>query len=347
MHGAKPDPYATESIAANRFFRHLSFDDAYREAFATGMSLIEHGAEVPGFPAVRHTQGAQGLRAVVDTEAYATFIVARWTQRWLGLSKAPNPRDEDLINALDRSVIASRYVFQTAPAPSLEKRALATRPLFETATGLGGELAKALKQQHLPDELIDRASRGAAVGFAAPAIAAIRVVLDAWAEDSSLWTIAESVRKAEVDSRQKIKTSIIETLARRPVPTLLYRVAAANTQLEQTQITQHSRVFVGLGSACNDVLERDPNADHLSDAERESLREEAGSWLFGGAPSPVEEQPRLGGTSHGCPARQAALGVLSGAIAALLVQHDVRVEYQSTVSCALPAPHAQALHAGR
>jgi hypothetical protein len=95
-------------------------------------------------------------------------------------------------------------------------------------------------------------------------------------------------------------------------------------------------VFVGLGSACSDVFEHAANID-MDEAARERLREQAASWLFGGAPSPVEVQPRPAGTSHGCPARHAALGVLSGAIAALLIQPDLRVEYRSGYSCALPS----------
>ncbi|HTU62024.1 MAG TPA: hypothetical protein VMF89_26385, partial [Polyangiales bacterium] len=145
---------------------------------------------------------------------------------------------------------------------------------------------------------------GGAVGFCAPALLQIVSVLDKWIESDEIGWLAERIHKNGSPDEDLMRV-LLEALARRPVPPLLYR----------TDVHDGSRVIVGLGSA-------------YRDAEEQGERKDAATWLFGGRSAEVE-----GGTSrHGCPARDAALSTVLGVIKALLEQTQIKRENRLVIS---------------
>lgn len=317
--------YDEESATANAFFRSLSYESAF------GLAAENTRKHIDALSA-RRSGTQRGLSDRVDVEVgpLAECVVARCAHQWLGLTAASKPSDSQLTDALHNAVLVSRYTFQMDPAPRLTAAARATQKHFAGTTGLQAELS-----QHMPNDaevVRDRAAHGAAVGFAAPAIASIRSVLDLWADSGELWAIAEGLR---VQKREDawFKRRVVAALAARPVPSLLLRKALSGATVNGKSVTGE-RIILGLGSIYADASRFHLHADHeLSSADTIEPPE---SWLFGGMPSPVGSSPNVG-TSHGCPGREAALGVIAGTLAQLVRSPNLRIERKDVISF-VPAP---------
>lgn len=315
--------YATRARDPNDYvYKRIFPDDAFALARKYALAALR---EVPASRARRETR----------VRRLAEIVVLQLCNTWFGL-----PLDDERLNAL---VFTSRYAFQVAPGHWLEDKLEKRQETISKALGVS------LFQKHLrghtyeikdeQENAVDVALNGAMVGFAAPAIASIITILDAWSADGTLWRLAEIVRSGQPANAvgeqtaaaavSSLLTPTIEALARKPVPSLLYRTAeqAAVGPIasgHEVTIKAGDTVIVGLGAVYEDARSLEPEPDKPE------------QWLFGGEYTAANEPAREAGTptSHGCPARNAALAVFLGVFSAVLSQPDLRLPRRFVVSYA-------------
>jgi deferrochelatase/peroxidase EfeB len=260
----------------------------------------------------------------------AEIVVLELCHQWFGL-----PKEERRLTPV---VFTSRYSFQVAPGHWLKDKILKQAEIIAEALEsslLGEHLSKKVyapkvKNARQDANLVALASNGAMVGFAAPAIASIVTIVDTWSADGTLWRLSELVRSKNPPTykvaMEILLSPTLEALGRKPVPSLLYRVAVNTGPIALKhgfEIKAGETVIVGLGAVYEDAREK-------SAANPEQ-------WLFGGeyVEATAAPAPEIG-TSHGCPARNAALAVFVGALSAVLSQENLRLERRFVVSYTSP-----------
>jgi deferrochelatase/peroxidase EfeB len=303
------DDYAALAHDPNRFANtKITASAAFASARKFARAALEQAPAIFG-------------RQETRVRRLAEIVVLQLCNEWFGL-----PLEEERLNAI---VFSSRYAFQPAPGVWLHSRVkdqagVIGRPLADRSL-----LGENLRSYAPKENAVALALNGAMIGFAAPAIASIVTILDAWSADGALWRLSEQVREGRPDEYEDaagiLLQPTLDALGRRPVPSLLYRFAEPKAvgsiaPRHEVRIEANDRVIVGLGAVYQDACERRP------------LRAE--QWLFGGdytaakGPAKVEGTP----TSHGCPARDAALATFLGVFAAVLSLPNLRLERRYVVS---------------
>jgi Dyp-type peroxidase family len=263
----------------------------------------------------------------------AEIVVLQLCHAWFEL-----PLEPERLNAL---VFTSRYAFQVSPGKWVEDEVpkhhgfiAAPRPAAGVADDASAFRKYVRTHERTHEHEIDLALNGAIVGFAAPAIASIVSILDAWSADGELWRLAAIARSANLTTLAAANASllkpVLKALQRKPVPSLLYRTARKSSLplpgQRRREIEDGDTIIVGLGAVYEDAREKG-----IAEPEQ---------WLFGGnytdqsIQGPVTDPARVrnAGTSHGCPARNAALAVLVGAVSAVLSVPNLQLERRFVVS---------------
>ena len=300
--------YASLSSAPNDFLSNkLSPKDAFAGALKVGRQVL---ATLP----------ADGARKAIPLRTLAAAVVAQLAHTWFGVG-------EDLLGYL---VLTSRYSFYPYAHADVHmaKSAQAGSRLvehYQAPKELG--IVQDLRSKGYPEEHVNRSLLGAVVGFAAPAIAAIASVGDRWAQTGDLWRLADMAHRDDIKPLQRaLQAALLDALAYRPIPPLLYRTASADTSLpaesgKPQEVKKGELVIVGLGAVYQDAKRRANDGQGCPEA-----------WLFGGEHGGAEHHgPKR--PPHGCPAREVALKVISGALMAVLEQPDLRHERSAVLSC--------------
>jgi hypothetical protein len=223
------------------------------------------------------------------------------------------------VAGLQDYIIASRYAFQPYPedwvTKEAQQRGAAIRASFQGRPG--GAMADYLRAHKYTDaELIWQAMAGAVVAFAAPAVASIMAIAQRWKDSGELFSL---IGEDAAPDEARVRSAVIAALSRTPVPSLLYRSARDNAELDNEAIPASTPIVIGLGALYEEAV-----------ANGEDQPEK---WLFGGDHGGARDTAK---PAHGCPAREAALAVMTGTFAALLEQKDVRPERDFVVSFAAP-----------
>ena len=292
-----PDPGTLESVerAKNRRYQNQVGDyDAHSEA---PNAWIEDRFSGPGalealqrsrelaqeFLEQSHAGGGAGR---VNVEEMAEFVISRLADLWFGIKRDGIPRIRE----------TSQFTFQPYPGDALEHHVRNETP--DVPEPLDSAFREHLLAQGVSREEANRAMVGSTIGFAAPGIASIMVILVRWMKSGELAEQAESWCRGHAGTRpQRLMHAIVRTLIGSPVPTLLYRTAMDGATLAGDAVDPGSYVVVGLGSVAIDDRDR------------------ALDWLFGG---PRDVNP------HGCPARGGALAVTVGVLSAVLERRNLR-----------------------
>ncbi len=185
-------------------------------------------------------------------------------------------------------------------------------------------------------DAIGRAWSGAVNGFVAPTSVDFVGVLREWMTSSDLWRIQQEFAATVVDptdleldetkTKGFLARELIETMQKGPVPDLLHRTltesrefpaASAGASGCPIHLRRDARIVVSLASAAADQV--------AESAEGRGERADP-AILFGGA------HGAPGAPLHACPGKEMALGVLLGAIAAILERKNVRAEGPVTLS---------------
>jgi hypothetical protein len=170
-----------------------------------------------------------------------------------------------------------------------------------------------------PDEadaqdLVARTLVGVMMGFLPTVDGNLRGVLFDWLDDGTFWDLRRRLAAArpagepadDDDALARVRAVLDAPLARglqrRPVPDLVWRTVVQAHTLGEVSLQPGDVVVVGIGSALHQrQLEDDPSL----------------SALFGGdRHSPGQDSVPL----HACPGQAMALGVLTGALDALMAE---------------------------
>lgn len=272
-------------------------------------------------------------RSALSVRDLAQIVVAKLCVAWFGLpiivppaNGAPAlPPGRDLTEALENFLITSRYIFQTNPEQFLGTDARGRRGNILNhrpagSTSFAQDVSSDYQAQGLKNvqDLTDRASIGAVVGFAPPAVGAIVRVLDQWIETEELWNY-----QARGGSESVVRGHILAALGRTPSPTILYRTAVQEVNLQEVSAPKNAQVVVGLRSVYVDAVATPKGARPQPEMPPEA-------WLFGGdnrGTSNVAQNP-----PHGCPARAAGTDVLLGIVMAIFERKNIKRDRRMVIS---------------
>lgn len=166
-------------------------------------------------------EGGHTKRAEISLRSLAEQVVFVVCKHWFGL---------DNVEKLKALVFTSRYAFQVQPGQWLHDKVHSERGAILTPQRQSAlrTLREQLQDASYPEDKIQLALDGAMVGFAAPAIASITVVLDEWLQNGELARLSQRLPTrdaAYAEVAQQVLPVLLGTLAEQPIPSLLYRRA--------------------------------------------------------------------------------------------------------------------------
>jgi hypothetical protein len=322
--------YAREATQVNAAIMDVTLPEAWREARAAMASVLQ---------ARRPPAGPGRSDAVLDLRDLVDTLLAALSRSWFGLPddgfvheggwhwRDGPPRCPGHFHT------PSRYLFQPHPGAEAAAVGQAHGQLLRQQVGnlvarhwrqpaplgrLGRAIHAALHALE-PDEadaqdLVARTLVGVMMGFLPTVDGNLRGVLFDWLDDGTFWDLRRRLAAArpagepadDDDALARVRAVLDAPLARglqrRPVPDLVWRTVVQAHTLGEVSLQPGDVVVVGIGSALHQrQLEDDPSL----------------SALFGGdRHSPGQDSVPL----HACPGQAMALGVLTGALDALMAE---------------------------
>ena len=320
--------YRRQAEPVNRAIQAVGLEAAFEAAHAqTRQAVARCLTRLTGLP--------PGRELSVDVKDIVDDVLAGLSARWFGIPDGARLvgggwhwRSDPPPTCPGHFQAPSRYMFQPHPGP--EAAALGQRhgqALKEAVTALladhqasGTPLPGAIAQaivQAFPGEPALQASTlvGVMMGFLPTVDGNLRGVLAEWVGDRSLWDLqAEYLSRREDGPLGRARAALLSPLTRglqlRPVPELVWRIATEGHTLAGVAVNPGDRVVAGLVSAAHEAL--------LNDTEDLAP-------LFGGDRS-LDDAP-----THACPGSAMAMGVMLGALAALLESAELRPTSSPTV----------------
>ncbi len=297
-------------VAAGAYDAASELPNAFIYSLARGraLSLAKQEAAIAFERLQRRRSGR--LDGIVGLRDYAVSVVSALSRRWFGL-----PLDDGAFELFQTAALA---IFFPNPEPAVLARAELNRPLLERASevavGKRSELEESLAARGFTGA-VPAALIGGTQGFLAATAGSFLSVAHQWLETERLprlrrwllsapgqaWLDAAPAQGSAAPSL--LERELLGALSRSPVPDLLHRTAVRELALESETIRPSDRVVVSIASA---LAEAPDDVD----------------LLFGGAHSREKES---GAFIHGCPGKEAALGVMLGMFVDLL-NRDLRRE---------------------
>ena len=340
--------YQRLSKQCNEKIQTLSFKASYEDAFHSANAALEGLVSGSIEIAKDGSSGDGPIRwdLTFDVREIIDVVLADFCESWFGLPiDPPEPvylkrgglrwdwREGQPPYYPGHFTAPSRYFFQPAPSTKVESlgqahgKALTKALIAAIEAGqidTKCEIAKAV----LVDgpgatnaELAARTLAGAMMGFLPTTDGNVRRVFNEWIRDGSFWQLRTRVAGLKGGDRGdgelvKILGKPLRTAMQlRPVPELVWRtVSKAHTLGEQNATNVHllqgEQVVLALVSATHENIE--------------TAKEETNSQYPDGLPdvSPVFGGVRShqnGSPTHACPGYDAAMGVLSGILGALIM----------------------------
>jgi hypothetical protein len=234
-----------------------------------------------------------------DARDLARYVVASAARSWFDLPRDDSELLADTRALLQHFIVISRYCFYPHPEPWQQADVSAAGKAIKEASarsGLDSPIARKLIELGYTDpEHIRLAMMGALVGFVPPAVAHIATIIPRWFENGDLHAWATTLAKCNHEHADKLLLGpLLQTLSDYPVPTIVYRAALEGS------LFPGEDVVIGL-----QAVTREAQAQGGDKPER---------WLFGGAHGGLR---RDRGAVHGCPARDPAIAIMLGTLAAV------------------------------
>jgi deferrochelatase/peroxidase EfeB len=317
--------YAQQSKACNDAIMALSYQEGFDAARqATRGALMRFVADTIG-RAMFGQENSWELN--LDIRELLDKVLGSLCTRWFGLHSETgefqpggfqwNWKDGEPPLLPGHFNAPSRYTFQPAPGPVVERVAIQQGQALAKAmvnflsrhgATLSAPITRAVLDQNPPPSL-DLAARtltGAIMGFVPTTDGSLRRVVQEWMRDGTLWALRAKAAPNGLDTLATAKHALLADLKRamqtRPVPEQIWRTATRRHELGQGPHAVHLQggdtVVLALVSATQQALE----------TGREDV-----SPIFGG-----NRHAAQGAPTHACPAYPAAMGAMLGVLSALV-----------------------------
>jgi Dyp-type peroxidase family len=319
--------YDREAEPVNRAIMGVTQDDAYAAAQAVMSALLQ---------ALRPPAGAPRPDTVVDVRDLVDGLLTGLSRHWFGLPdgthveeggwhwREPPPRCPGHFHT------PSRYLFQPHPgheaaavgqAHGQQLRAAVAAWVSQHAAQpaalgtLGAAIHAALWRQapnpQAAADLVGRTLVGVMMGFLPTVDGNLRGALFDWLDDGRFWALRRELapfgpQPTLAEAEPVLRRPLARALQSRPVPDTVWRTVVQAHTLGEVALQPGELLVVGIGSALH---------------ERQLDDDDGLTELFGGdrsAPAPA------GMPLHACPGQAMAMGVLMGALAALMATPGLR-----------------------
>ncbi len=288
------------------------------------------------------------IRMPVDLMTLAETVLGGLCSGWLGLPEAPGTANPFMVigGRLDGNPMPPRcpgnlmapssYVFTPHPLPEVVdsgrvqgRAALAAvtdwlasgRPLGPLAQAIrsGLEAAPGIPAKDL-DAVVARSIVGVMLGFAPTTYGNYLRVMEAWIDERTLWDcqrryIDAAGTDAYARARDALRSMLMTTLRRRPVPDMLWRCPVEDGRVVGAEDGQDDerRIVLGIASAMTDPAVPD-------------------EMMFGGSRDPASPVR----TEHACPGYGMGVGVLLALLAGLFEVGTLRPTGSPVLMMATP-----------
>jgi Dyp-type peroxidase family len=307
--------YAKLAPHANAYLARLPFDGVYSVAKAAASGVLATA------PAAEPQPGSVSLPGLALTGIGAVAAQYLFTPESVGPS---------LAQFVKPFIPISRHCFQPYPGGKLENEARRARAALiprEGGAPLLGPFAAHLRDKvcgadsaYDDDRLVRSAMVGAMVGFAPPAVAHVATILSRWLESGEL------ERHSRKNPRARLQ-AVIRAMTEVPVPATVYRKIKPGARLEGRELLPLAHSFdtefvvVGTQSVTLDARQQRLAAGMLDNPVE-------WQWLFAGDrfnTSATGNAEDATPSTHGCPARHAAVAAVLGVIDAVSEHPNARL----------------------
>ena len=192
---------------------------------------------------------------------------------------------------------------RAAAAIHYEKRLRADPPNVPHAP-IAAAVFKAFRDRDDAADMIARTMIGIMMGFLPPAEGCLKGTLYEWLKHGTLWRIQHELLALDPAARgsygavsEVLRKPLVEAIKKRPAPDALWRTATKATTLGEAKVEPGDKIYLGIASATAEAVGTGYDAIYP---------------VFGGDRSAANHP------THACPAFKFAMGVLTGALCALL-----------------------------
>jgi hypothetical protein len=270
-------------------------------------------------------------RFVINLEQFVELVLARLSEQWFGLPANVQTKTFDELAgeyARPRNFVAlGSYIFNAEPTEYIAGAAqLAGKAIRQVAaatiasTKVSTPILEAIRACSGDTDYKVRTLGGIIQGFITPTYGSLLSVFSILINEKILWRLQQEWLGAKPDdstayarAQQILRMPLIHAMRAGPVPGLLHRVASSDATVKTANIKAGDRVILGLVSAMRE--QNDPSATAL---------------LFGGDYGATGNAK----TSHPCPGRDMALGVMLGALVGAIEAGNLKQEAPLVLSVA-------------
>ena len=332
------ETYRAESERTNAAISAVPAAQAYGAALQAGRAVL-HGlrkAYVAALP------GAEGGVKVDLVNEYITGILAIVCQTYFGLPDQPlpgqpaapfeigigpwrwTPHAERKPVCPGDFLAPSSFIFYLDPIKAIARRGTADGDALRRAAARSFQakidagtpppqpIAKAIWDTHVngaePADAMARTLIGVMMGFIPPADGNMRGILYDWLKSGALWRVQHDLLTSGADKARYEEVAAVlggpirKAMQKRPAPDALWRTAKKAATLGSVAVRPGDKIYVGIASATAE----------LSEAEGPDAADRDVFPVFGG------DRGAATHPTHACPAYGFGMGVITGAICALL-----------------------------
>jgi Dyp-type peroxidase family len=315
-HDNGQDPHAAD---VNRAIVGVTSATAYARTCATTSAVLKKVLDAQ--------QQATGKReAELPLPKLIDEVLAALCNQWFGLPDGKFIKSGSASMAIEpprypgHSFSVAQYVFW--PFPSHETTQLGEEQGAALASAAllfiqskpqlpepAASIDKAVRKAGGKDEDVARTLIGVMQGLPPTVSLSLITALRRWASTKSLWELQLNLPRRALgeisydDAATVLSAALFDSMRAGPVPPMLWRTAATRCKVGAVDVAAGKRVIVGLGSA---IADNEPPRSAVSD--RDDL-------VFGG---------KYGKSTHGCPGRDMAMGIMIGLTCALLKAGTLR-----------------------
>jgi Dyp-type peroxidase family len=330
--------YRAESGAVNAAISAVTAEQSYGVALALGRQVLTglRKAYVAALP------GAEGGVKIDLVNEYITGVLAFVCHRVFGLPDEPLPGEPPAHFEIGRGpwrwtphaerepvcpgdfIAPSSYIFYLDPIRAIVRRGTQdgaalrkaaeryfqakidakTPPVQPIARAVWDTFAGASD----PADAMARTLIGVMMGFLPPADGNLRGIFYDWLKSEELWRIQHELLTSGAD-RDKYEAvagviggDIKKAMQKRPAPDALWRTATKAATIGPVEVRKGDKIYVGIASATAEIAKREG-----PDAQNRDI------WPIFGGNRGAAKHP-----THACPGYEFAMGVITGAVCALL-----------------------------
>jgi len=315
LESLKEQGYEQEAPCPNKTIHAISEEDAFTLTLNVARQILKKENE---------EQGATNS-FVINLEKLSELVLAQLAEVWFGLPSKPHTWG-DLLSTRPRNFfLLGNYIFNAQPTKYSTDLAEKIGPALTSAVQdvvnnppAAAKLLNSILACSTDNESKVRTLTGIIQGFITPTYGSLLSVFTTLINEKTLWRLQQEwvERSPGYENlfaavKQILLTPLINTMRAQPLPSVLHRVATTPSLVSGAQINTGDTVILGLISGAREVSDSD-------DSGKTEL-------LFGGNYGVSE-------TSHPCPGKDMALGVMLGALLVILDAGNLRNDAPLTLS---------------